>query len=155
MSQSKRISREPERTGHGVPAPAPRQSRGTAASHENRRLLPEPDRRHGHGDADVPCAAAGVSRRDTLIGVIKPQVAPTLDGSPWFDDRIFFDHRSSNRRSPHRRWSFAGCAASGFDLAVLLPNSFRLGLVAWLAGIPERVGYARHGRGCLLTDTPR
>ncbi len=22
----------------------------------------------------------------TLVGVIKPQVAPTLDGTPWFDD---------------------------------------------------------------------
>ena len=39
-----------------------------------------------------------------------------------------------------------------FDLAVLLPNSFRSALVARLAGIPRRLGYERHGRGILLTD---
>ncbi len=39
-----------------------------------------------------------------------------------------------------------------FDLAVLLPNSFRSALVARLAGIPRRLGYQRHGRAVLLTD---
>ena len=38
------------------------------------------------------------------------------------------------------------------DLAVLFPNSFRSALLAWLAGIRRRVGYARGGRGLLLTD---
>ena len=39
-----------------------------------------------------------------------------------------------------------------FDLAVLLPNSFRSALVARLARIPRRLGYARDGRSWLLTD---
>ena len=39
-----------------------------------------------------------------------------------------------------------------YDLAILLPNSFRSALTARLAGIPRRVGYARGGRGWLLTD---
>jgi heptosyltransferase-2 len=38
------------------------------------------------------------------------------------------------------------------DLAVLFPNSFRQGLVAWLAGCRRRIGYDRYGRGWLLTD---
>jgi heptosyltransferase-2 len=38
-----------------------------------------------------------------------------------------------------------------FDAAVLLPNSFRSALEAFLAGIPERWGYATDGRGVLLT----
>ena len=37
------------------------------------------------------------------------------------------------------------------DLAVLLPNSFASAALAWCAGIPERVGYARDGRSWLLT----
>ena len=45
-----------------------------------------------------------------------------------------------------------GCGASGVDLAVLFPNSFRSGLVAWLGGCRRRVGYARYGRARLLTD---
>jgi ADP-heptose:LPS heptosyltransferase len=39
-----------------------------------------------------------------------------------------------------------------FDLAVLLPNSFRSAWLVWRAGIPRRVGYARDGRRSLLTD---
>ena len=39
-----------------------------------------------------------------------------------------------------------------FDLAILFPNSFESALVARLAGIPQRVGYATQHRGFLLTD---
>jgi heptosyltransferase II len=38
-----------------------------------------------------------------------------------------------------------------FDAAILLPNSFEAALVARLAGIPQRIGYDRDGRGLLLT----
>jgi heptosyltransferase-2 len=41
--------------------------------------------------------------------------------------------------------------AARLDVAVLLPNSFRSGLEAWLAGARWRVGYATDGRGPLLT----
>ncbi len=39
-----------------------------------------------------------------------------------------------------------------FDCAILLPNSFDAALVARLARIPRRIGYARDARGWLLTD---
>ena len=39
-----------------------------------------------------------------------------------------------------------------FDMAIILPNSFRSALIAFLAGIKRRVGYSRDGRGVLLTD---
>ncbi|MFO0972235.1 MAG: lipopolysaccharide heptosyltransferase II [Phycisphaerae bacterium] len=39
-----------------------------------------------------------------------------------------------------------------FDLALLMPNSFRSALAAWLSGAVRRIGYARDGRGWLLTD---
>ena len=38
-----------------------------------------------------------------------------------------------------------------YDLAVLLPNSFESALIAKLASIPQRFGYAKEGRGFLLT----
>jgi heptosyltransferase-2 len=41
--------------------------------------------------------------------------------------------------------------AGKFGSAVLLPNSLRSAAEAWLAGIPQRFGYARGGRGLLLT----
>ena len=39
-----------------------------------------------------------------------------------------------------------------FDLAVILPGSFKSALLVRLAGVPRRVGYDRDGRGFLLTD---
>jgi heptosyltransferase-2 len=87
----------------------------------------------------------------TLTAVIKPWVAPTLDGTSWFDDWIFFDHRSRTRG--HRTFSvLRRLRHARFDLAVLLPNSFRSAFMAYLGSIPRRVGYQRHGRGALLTE---
>ena len=39
-----------------------------------------------------------------------------------------------------------------FDAAILLQNAFDAALLAWLAGIPERIGYNRDARGWLLTQ---
>ena len=50
------------------------------------------------------------------------------------------------------KWSVARDLRSRrFDLAVLLPNAFEAAALIWLAGIPLRIGYARDGRGFLLT----
>jgi heptosyltransferase-2 len=38
-----------------------------------------------------------------------------------------------------------------FDTAILLPNAFEAAALVWFAGIPRRIGYARDGRGSLLT----
>ena len=38
-----------------------------------------------------------------------------------------------------------------FDMAVLLTNSLRTAVVAWLGGAEQRIGYVRYGRGPLLT----
>ena len=40
----------------------------------------------------------------------------------------------------------------GFDMAVLFTNSFQSAAVVRFARIPKRFGYAREGRGILLTD---
>ena len=45
--------------------------------------------------------------------------------------------------------------AGRFDRAVLLQNAFDAAWLAWRAGIPERIGYARDGRGPLLTGRAR
>jgi len=41
--------------------------------------------------------------------------------------------------------------AQKFDVALLLQNAFDAAWLAWRAGIPDRIGYARDGRGILLT----
>ncbi len=83
--------------------------------------------------------------------MVKPKVAPTLDGGPWFDERVGFDPRSSH---PEERTGAVlhRLKAERADLAILFPNSFRSALMAWRSGARRRVGYARGGRGFLLTD---
>ena len=44
----------------------------------------------------------------------------------------------------------AAASRARFAEAWLLPNSFRSALVPWLAGIPDRIGYAGDGRTALL-----
>jgi heptosyltransferase-2 len=40
----------------------------------------------------------------------------------------------------------------GFDLALLLPNSFESALMMYLARVPQRIGYATDGRTWMLTN---
>ena len=50
-----------------------------------------------------------------------------------------------------RRAFAASLRERRFDAAFLLPNSFDAALTAWLARIPERIGYARDARSWLLS----
>jgi heptosyltransferase-2 len=93
---------------------------------------------------------AGIGR-ERMIGVVKPQVAPTLAGAPWFDELVLYDPKSRDRQ--RRTWAAVSrLRRERADLAVLLPNSFRSALVARLSGARRRIGYSRGGRGVLLTD---
>lgn len=86
-----------------------------------------------------------------IVGVVKPHVAPTLDGNPWLDALIRHDPKARDRRQ-RTPAVWRALRAERADLAVLLPNSFRSALLAWSSGIARRVGYDRGGRGVLLTD---
>lgn len=86
-----------------------------------------------------------------LVGVMRPYVAQVLEGTSWLDRAIYLDRKSTDRnlRSLHvvrqlRRWRP--------DVMVLLSNSLRGGAMAWLSGAKDRVGYARNGRGLLLSN---
>ncbi len=75
--------------------------------------------------------------------VAEPAVLDLLMGNPWCDawirmrrNPISFGHQIHSER---------------FDQAILLKNSFGSAMTVWLAGIPQRTGYDRDGRGRLLT----
>jgi heptosyltransferase-2 len=87
----------------------------------------------------------------TIHAVVKPVVRPVLEGLDSIDHTILLDHRSKNTEIQPKA-VIAQLKSLKADLAVLLPNSFRSAAIAWRSGIRQRVGYARGGRGILLTD---
>jgi heptosyltransferase-2 len=86
-----------------------------------------------------------------ITGLMRPYVAETLAGAPWLDETIFYDHKRADVE--HRLWAVAKRLRNEeFDLGLLLTNSIRSALIAWLGCVERRVGYARDGRGVLLND---
>ena len=86
-----------------------------------------------------------------IVGIQRSYLADVLDGTGLIDRTLFYDPRGPNpahrglpliRQLRHER----------FDLAVMLPNSFRSALLAWMGGARRRVGIARDMRQWLLTD---
>jgi heptosyltransferase-2 len=103
------------------------------------------------GDAVMTIPALRQVRR------LFPQAHVTLATRPWakglFSGADFLDdllvHEGSGLRSvvqQVRQWR-----KRDFDLAVLFPNSLETALVASLARVPLRIGYATDGRQPLLT----
>ncbi|MEE9293806.1 MAG: glycosyltransferase family 9 protein [Phycisphaerae bacterium] len=90
--------------------------------------------------------------RASVTFLAVPNLVGLIEDGPWMDEVVVWPGRG-------RKSSVADFIAvvrrlrrQKFDLAVLLPNSFRSGLMARLAGARRRVGYDRDGRGWLLTD---
>jgi len=80
--------------------------------------------------------------------VLRPYVQPILTGAPWFNELIPYDSRGLR---PF--WQLVRrLRADRYDLAVILPNSFRTALEAWFGGARRRIGYDRRCRGILLSD---
>ena len=86
--------------------------------------------------------------------LMRRYVKPVYAGMPWADQLITY--RTGKTKAKAGKGQFFELAgrlrAAKFDLAVLLPNSFKSALVCKMAGIPRVVGYERDGRGFLLTD---
>jgi heptosyltransferase-2 len=85
-----------------------------------------------------------------LVAVCKPYVADVLAGAPWFAETILADKRGTRDR---RFFAVARqLRAKPLDAALLFPNSLRTALLARFGGAKRVVGFARYGRGLLLTD---
>jgi heptosyltransferase-2 len=87
-----------------------------------------------------------------------PEAEVWVAGPPWAED-LFSRGRETGGFVPLGRLKSAGDLARaadslkvhGFDAGLLLPNSFASAFLFRRAGIPERWGYRRDGRGLLLT----
>jgi heptosyltransferase-2 len=79
----------------------------------------------------------------------RPWAEGVFEGADFVDDILVSPEASGKMRAVFgeaREWR-----ARRFDLALLLPNSFAPALVAALARVPLRLGYATQGRAALLS----
>ena len=84
----------------------------------------------------------------TITGIMRPGLDQLFNGSPFLDQL-----RTVQPRGVKGVFRSAKLIKSlDVDAILLLPNSFRSALAARLGKVPTRIGYARDGRGMLLTD---
>jgi len=81
-----------------------------------------------------------------ITAVIRPHLAPLLEGVDGFDDVLSLDMKAGVFSAAMKLKMLQA------DAIVLLPNSFRSALIAKLSGIKIRGGYKRYWRSWLLTD---
>lgn len=104
------------------------------------------------GDAVMSLPALGALRerfpRAEISILAKPWVAGLYRREIFCDRLIAYtaDHFSLKWRTART------LRLSNFDCAILLQNAFEAAALAFLARIPERIGYARDGRSLLLTQ---
>jgi heptosyltransferase-2 len=86
----------------------------------------------------------------SIVGIMCPYLKDVLAGTDWVDEQWFFDARGESPETGHMA-IVRRIRAAEFDMMILMPNSLRPAVLAWLGNAKERIGYARNGRGPLLT----
>jgi heptosyltransferase-2 len=107
------------------------------------------------GDAILALPALRAVRRrfpQAYIAIVaRPSVADIYRSQDVCDYLINYDPRGAHAGFFGRERLAAEVRRQRFDVALLLQNAFDAAWLAWRAGIPERIGYARDARSVLLT----
>jgi heptosyltransferase-2 len=108
------------------------------------------------GDAVMSEPAVREARRlfpsAEITLLVKPAIAEVFAHHPAVDHTLVYDDQGRHA-GLKGKWLLAGILRRHrFDLAILLQNAFEAALLAFLAGIPHRYGYATDGRGLLLSE---
>jgi heptosyltransferase-2 len=111
------------------------------------------------GDAVMTTPAVAALRSavpgSRIVLLARPIVAELFRGHPDVDEVLVYE-RPGRHDGASGRVRLAGeLRRRRFDAALLFQNAFDAALLAFLAGIPERAGYATDGRWMLLTHPVR
>jgi heptosyltransferase II len=107
------------------------------------------------GDAIValPAIRAIHNCPDAKISILaRSYVADIYRDQNVADELIIYDHRGKHAGISGRERLATELRSHTFDVAILLQNAFDAAWLAWRAGIPQRIGYARDGRSLLLSE---
>src|SRR5438045_5346844 len=138
-----------------IESPSSKASRAPTGQPPRRILVVQPS---WVGDAVMATPTLRAIRRlfpDAHISyLLRRYVKPIYAGMPWADKLVTY--RTGKTKAKAGKGQFFDLAARlrrrKFDLAILLPNSFKSALVCKMAGIDRIIGYERDGRGFLLRD---
>jgi heptosyltransferase-2 len=83
--------------------------------------------------------------------VARPYVADIYREQNVSDELIAYDPQNKHHGWRGRELLAAQLRTQKFGIGLLLQNAFDAAWLAWRAGIPQRIGYARDGRSLLLT----
>lgn len=107
------------------------------------------------GDAIMSLPALRAVRKiypDSHIAIVaRPYLADIYRDQFICDERIAYDPKSVHRGWQGRELLAKELRLKQFNVALLLQNAFDAAWLAWRAGIPQRIGYARDGRSFFLT----
>ncbi len=103
----------------------------------------------------IPLLRRLAERHGPVDVVTTPAAAPLLAGQPAVQSVIPFDKHGTDAGLPGLLRLAGRLRAPGYRVAWLPHRSVRSGLAVWLAGIPERVGFAGSpGRWCYTRRVP-
>ncbi len=80
----------------------------------------------------------------------KPWVIPVYENNPYIDKILVYESNNRHKRGVGTLLLAKDLRGYHFDLAILMQNAFEAGLISFMGGIKERVGYNTDGRGFLL-----
>lgn len=109
------------------------------------------------GDAVMSIPALREIRRvyphATIVILARPWVAELYAREDFCDRILVYDHKGRHAGTFGKLRLANELRRERFDEAILLQNAFDSALLAFLARIPVRIGYARDARGVLLTES--
>jgi heptosyltransferase II len=88
-----------------------------------------------------------------VVPVVKPWVSDVYNHYPPLRRHLIYDPQGEHGGIAGFARFISQLKAERFDAAILFQNAFHAAWMAWRAGIPNRLGYARDGRSRLLTES--
>jgi heptosyltransferase-2 len=89
------------------------------------------------------------SNNASVSVLTRPSLSAIYDGSPFVDRVMNYNRGNKILTAMKMAWELR---KEGFSKAYLLQNAFDAAFISFMAGVPERIGYERDGRGWLLTS---
>jgi lipopolysaccharide heptosyltransferase II len=128
-------------------------TRGSAIKHAGKIMVRAPN---WIGDAVMSLPALEALERHhasaEIVLVAKPWVSELFSNHPAVNRVIVYDSEGEHKGARGLGRLVRALRRERFDAAILFQNAFHAAWMAWLAGIPQRIGYARDGRRVLLTE---